>query len=299
MKYELTKNKITIDDCELFQIRAAKNFNDVKKGDLGGWISKDSTLSHEDDSWVYPKSKVYENSRIVGDSKIYSSIVIDSNVCFSNMSNSQIKCSNVFRSDFVNADLHASPIYQSTIVNSDITVSDLLSCNVNSTRIVLSSLVNCSAFSLLNFEGQYSMMTELDLHEISRSFTNFISESKLIGCELNLCEITHSNLVNKIIYEAIINHKTLIENEWQGSIFRECCDSCLDRLIIKVSDQIKNEGYEISGDSTKKLKVSKGQNSAAWENKLNMNKLILLNEACIYSCGSIFTDYHRFTAQHQ
>jgi len=66
MKYKLTKNKKTIGDVTLYQIEALKDFSDIKKGDLGGWIEKESNLSQQGDCWVSCRARVYDNA-IVSD----------------------------------------------------------------------------------------------------------------------------------------------------------------------------------------------------------------------------------------
>jgi len=66
MKYKLTKNKKTIGDVTLYQIEALKEFSDIKKGDLGGWIEKESNLSQQGDCWVSCRARVYDNA-IVSD----------------------------------------------------------------------------------------------------------------------------------------------------------------------------------------------------------------------------------------
>ena len=45
-KYKLTKRTKLLDGHILHRIQALKNFGDVKKGDLGGWIEKEGNLSH-------------------------------------------------------------------------------------------------------------------------------------------------------------------------------------------------------------------------------------------------------------
>ena len=52
MKYELIENKIKTENRTLYQIKALKDFSDVKSGDLGGWIEKESNLSQEGNAWV-------------------------------------------------------------------------------------------------------------------------------------------------------------------------------------------------------------------------------------------------------
>ena len=66
MKYKLTKNKKTIGEITLYQIEALKDFSDIKKGDLGGWIEKESNLSQQGDCWVSCRARVYDNA-IVSD----------------------------------------------------------------------------------------------------------------------------------------------------------------------------------------------------------------------------------------
>ena len=59
IKYELIP-------CEkgLFVLKAKKDFADVKKGDLGGLVSKEVIISQNDDSWVYPEACVSGNVTI-------------------------------------------------------------------------------------------------------------------------------------------------------------------------------------------------------------------------------------------
>ena len=66
MKYKLTKNKKTIGDVTLYQIEALKDFSNIKKGDLGGWIEKESNLSQQGNCWVSCHARVYDNA-IVSD----------------------------------------------------------------------------------------------------------------------------------------------------------------------------------------------------------------------------------------
>ena len=69
-KYELTSNMKEIVGHKLFQIRALKDFGDVKAGDLGGYIEKEKNLSHDGNAWVYDKACVLENARIYDDAWI-------------------------------------------------------------------------------------------------------------------------------------------------------------------------------------------------------------------------------------
>ena len=52
-KYELVPS----DREGLFRIKALKNFNDVKKGDIGGYVECEKNLSQYGDCWIYGLGK--------------------------------------------------------------------------------------------------------------------------------------------------------------------------------------------------------------------------------------------------
>ena len=63
-KYELTQETIQFKGKTLYRIRALRDFNDIKAGDLGGFIENESNLSHNNHAWVYDYAKVYGLSLI-------------------------------------------------------------------------------------------------------------------------------------------------------------------------------------------------------------------------------------------
>ena len=81
-KYEFTNKARTIRDDNgifhtVYQIRALKDFGDVHKGDLGGWLEKESNLSHEGTCWVSDyatvcgEAYVCGNARVSDDAQVY------------------------------------------------------------------------------------------------------------------------------------------------------------------------------------------------------------------------------------
>ena len=64
-KYELipVSNK-------LFRIKALRDFGDVKKGDLGGFIQKEENLSHFGGCWIYDDASVYDDAHIGNNAKV-------------------------------------------------------------------------------------------------------------------------------------------------------------------------------------------------------------------------------------
>lgn len=70
-KYELTNECVTIDDkYTLYRIRALRDFADVKKGDLGGFIENEKCLSHLGNCWVYDQAMVYNHSTVSDDAVV-------------------------------------------------------------------------------------------------------------------------------------------------------------------------------------------------------------------------------------
>lgn len=70
-KYELTDNTIEYDGKTLYQIKALKNFGNVKTGYLGGYVEKEENLSHEGNCWVDDNAQVYGNTQIYEKAQIY------------------------------------------------------------------------------------------------------------------------------------------------------------------------------------------------------------------------------------
>jgi len=70
MKYKLTKNKKEGFGRTLYQIKALKNFGNIKKGDLGGWIEKKDNLSQKDNCWVRDNAWVCGNAWVYGNAQV-------------------------------------------------------------------------------------------------------------------------------------------------------------------------------------------------------------------------------------
>ena len=62
-KYEL----IPSDREGLYRVKALKDFNDVKKGDIGGYIQSENNLSQLGDCWIYDNAIVCGNARVCDD----------------------------------------------------------------------------------------------------------------------------------------------------------------------------------------------------------------------------------------
>ena len=70
-KYKLTEETLKVYDKTLYRIEALKDFNDVKKGDKGGFIENEKNLSQRGDCWIYDNAKVLGEAMVCCNAKVY------------------------------------------------------------------------------------------------------------------------------------------------------------------------------------------------------------------------------------
>ncbi|WP_019223897.1 hypothetical protein [Bartonella rattaustraliani] len=87
-KYELTDETKVVNGITLHRIKALRDFDDVKAGDLGGFIEKKENLSHEGNCWVYndaiasydaivsENAKISDKAMVSGCAKVYGNAVV-------------------------------------------------------------------------------------------------------------------------------------------------------------------------------------------------------------------------------
>ena len=78
-KYELTEETLEVDGHILHRIMALRDFGEIKKGSLGGWIENEDNLTHCSNCWVYDNAAVCGNARIDGNAKVFGNARIDGN----------------------------------------------------------------------------------------------------------------------------------------------------------------------------------------------------------------------------
>ena len=71
-KYELIPSDIE----GLFRVKALKDFNNVKKGDIGGYVESENNLSQLDDCWIYDNAKVYDNAIVCDNVQVWNNAQI-------------------------------------------------------------------------------------------------------------------------------------------------------------------------------------------------------------------------------
>ena len=70
-KYKLTEETLEIDGHVLNRIIALRDFGEVKKGDLGGFIEKESNLAHDWNCWIYHDAVVRDDAMVCGEAKVH------------------------------------------------------------------------------------------------------------------------------------------------------------------------------------------------------------------------------------
>ncbi len=79
-KFELVENlTLYYDGGLLYRIRALKNFGDVKKGDIGGWVESEKNLSQKGLCWIYNDAKVCAKARVSENARVMDLAIVDSN----------------------------------------------------------------------------------------------------------------------------------------------------------------------------------------------------------------------------
>ena len=71
-KFELTAEYVTnIFGKKLFRIKALVEFGNVKEGDLGGFVEKESNIDDDGNAWVSGNAQVFGNAKISGNAQVY------------------------------------------------------------------------------------------------------------------------------------------------------------------------------------------------------------------------------------
>lgn len=61
----------------LHRIRAVRSFDDVQKGDLGGYIEHEKNLSHKGKAWIYDNSIVLDNALVSDNAEVSGDAVVN------------------------------------------------------------------------------------------------------------------------------------------------------------------------------------------------------------------------------
>ena len=78
-KYELTDETMEWEGHTLHRIKALRDFNNVKAGDLGGWVESEDNLSQYEKCWLYDNAIVYGNAIVCDNAIVYGNAIVCGN----------------------------------------------------------------------------------------------------------------------------------------------------------------------------------------------------------------------------
>lgn len=158
-KFKLWGGGKNHEDKKVYRVQALKDFNDVKTGDLGGYVESEENISFKpgDDSWVYDDSIVHGDGRVERDSHVYknsevkdSRIINGTNVSHgskiehSRIDNSIVQGANTFYANIKDSGLsHEVTVKNSRVENSEVQNGS----EVYNSRMKDSTLVNDAKIS--------------------------------------------------------------------------------------------------------------------------------------------------------
>lgn len=64
------------EEYRLYRIQALRDFGDVKKGDLGGYIQTEKNLSHSGNCWIYDKAIAGDDSKVKDNAKVMDGAIV-------------------------------------------------------------------------------------------------------------------------------------------------------------------------------------------------------------------------------
>ena len=95
-KYEITNKSIEFEGKTLYRIKALHDFNDVKTGDLGGFVESEDNLSHHGDCWIYGNTKVLDDAYVDGNARVLGNAVVSHS---SRITENAVICKNAYISN--------------------------------------------------------------------------------------------------------------------------------------------------------------------------------------------------------
>jgi predicted acyltransferase (DUF342 family) len=169
-KYEL----VDADANKHIRIRALRSFADVKKGQMGGYVSGEHNLSHEGDCWIDSSSTVCGNARVEGDARVEGSVQIKGS--------EQISYGSTIRGNAIirdNARILSSDIYGDVILDGNVKVerSDI---KINKENVYIGSnakLIYCDIY-----DSSVHVNGDVELHEVIVSNSKNIILDGSITC---------------------------------------------------------------------------------------------------------------------
>lgn len=179
-KYKLTDETIEYNNRTLHRIVALQNFSNVRAGDKGGFIMKESNLSHKGFCWVYDNSMVLDDAKVKDNAIIEEdSVVLDKSIVSEDaiVSHSKIYCyAKVYGYAHVTVDsviTHRAEIYDSAMLYN--------SCVANKAKIFGHSVLNyAKCFNSCKVYGRARIEKNAEVFDRAEVF----GDAEVSGCAI-------------------------------------------------------------------------------------------------------------------
>lgn len=215
IKYEiLEKDTLQLDGYTLYRIKATRDFGDIKKGTIGGYICDYTNLSPfiTDSCWVYDNAKVYGYSQITDNVKIYDNSIVKNSYVNDNViikNNSKIiDCSlsdnvQTFNKSYIKLSTLNGNIqcYNNTkIINSNLTSNFVFNNNIQSSKI------NEEYFNINSYKNKKNTFFYIKANNFEK--TEFIKVNKKARKDLYKLKVKkYQKKYIEIVYDCIKNTK--------------------------------------------------------------------------------------------
>lgn len=220
-KYRLrTEDGIVVNEnsgIKAYRIEALRDFGDVKKGDIGGYIRDEDNLINDvqDESWVYDDAIVHGINRVEGNSQVRDNAIVsssaidresvvsgDSNLLYTTVTDG----ANVHNSKAVSGSIRDGNVVDSELDSSNVKRSDLQGAILDNTRAEGSVIIDST---LHQSSARYSFIDEDNTVQSST-----ISGSKLLaGNNIQSSRVTQSKVANSELSSGASIKNSIVQDE--------------------------------------------------------------------------------------
>lgn len=205
-KYKILENKYTYwNDRKIYRIRALKSFGDVKEGQLGGYVEKESNLSHSGDCWIYKRSKVYGNAILKDNASVTDNVEV---------SGSAIICDNAKISKDVKICGNAK-VYDYSIITENAIVRD--NATIQDRAKICGNAVICDNVTIrhdVEISGNAMICDNVAVNRRSKIYDNAkISDNVLISYDAEVFDNAKVSGNTKIFDKAKISGNAVVDGD--------------------------------------------------------------------------------------
>jgi hypothetical protein len=82
-KFGFTDETLEVDGRTLYRIVALKDFSNIRKGEIGGFIENEDNLDFNSNAWIADTAQAYQHSRVSGSARLSGNTKLSGNIVLS------------------------------------------------------------------------------------------------------------------------------------------------------------------------------------------------------------------------